>query len=155
MEERRVYILPNGKIYPKLGIWEGKRQKPLVIDVDKLPAGAIEKIELTYDRGSMLAVSCDDGTLPKKSTGFHMAAIDPGEFYSIAAVCENGQGIMLPDNLFQAPAAERTNQGRPEHYARVRLASVVTTASLDYDEPLTISVCHQCLKCVRECPSGA
>jgi len=43
----------------------------------------------------------------------------------------------------------------PEHYARVRLASVVTTAPLDYDEPLTISVCHQCLKCVRECPSGA
>lgn len=88
-------VHPNGKIELKLGIWERKRQQPLVVHVDKLPAGEIKEIELTYDRGLMLAISYEDGTLPKKSTGTHMAAIDPGEIHSITAVCENGQGIMI------------------------------------------------------------
>ncbi|MHB8986044.1 MAG: 4Fe-4S dicluster domain-containing protein [Eubacteriales bacterium] len=43
----------------------------------------------------------------------------------------------------------------PEHFARVRLACVITAAPLEYDEPLATQACHQCLKCVRACPSGA
>lgn len=43
----------------------------------------------------------------------------------------------------------------PKHRARVRLASVVTTAPLVYDEPLAPAACERCLKCVRDCPSGA
>jgi len=43
----------------------------------------------------------------------------------------------------------------PEHQARVRLASVITTAPLDYDKSLDESGCSRCLKCVRECPSCA
>ncbi|MDQ0287696.1 epoxyqueuosine reductase QueG [Desulfofundulus luciae] len=43
----------------------------------------------------------------------------------------------------------------PEHGPRVRLASVVTTAELDYNEPLSGELCRRCLKCVQVCPSGA
>lgn len=43
----------------------------------------------------------------------------------------------------------------PEHRSRVRLASVITTAELDYDQPLPTHVCDQCQQCVKICPSGA
>lgn len=43
----------------------------------------------------------------------------------------------------------------PEHRSRVRLASVITTAQLDYDQPLDVHACNQCQKCIKICPSGA
>lgn len=43
----------------------------------------------------------------------------------------------------------------PEHGPRVRLASVITTAELEYNEPLSNELCKKCLKCVQACPSGA
>ncbi len=43
----------------------------------------------------------------------------------------------------------------PEHRAGVRLASVVTTAPLVYNEPLPPTSCEKCLQCVQACPSGA
>lgn len=39
--------------------------------------------------------------------------------------------------------------------SRVRLASVVTAAPLEYDEPSVASACEMCLRCVHACPSGA
>ena len=43
----------------------------------------------------------------------------------------------------------------PEYRTRVRLASVLTTAELEYDEPAGSQGCEKCLKCVKMCPSGA
>ncbi|HBX23229.1 MAG TPA: epoxyqueuosine reductase [Desulfotomaculum sp.] len=43
----------------------------------------------------------------------------------------------------------------PKHRSRVRLASVITTAPLVYDELLPVSACDQCQQCVHQCPSGA
>lgn len=43
----------------------------------------------------------------------------------------------------------------PRHRSRVRLASVITTAPLEYKEPQNTTTCDQCLQCVHQCPSGA
>lgn len=43
----------------------------------------------------------------------------------------------------------------PLHRTGVRLASVATTAPLDYNRPSLSEQCEQCLRCVHACPSGA
>ena len=78
-----------------LGINEGKRQKPISIRVKDLPPGIIKEIELVYDRGLKLAMAYDDGLQPKQNLNTNTAAIDLGEIHSIAAVTENGQGILI------------------------------------------------------------
>lgn len=88
-------IYPGGKIELSLGTWEGKRLKPLTLYVKDLPKGTIKEIELVYDRGLKLAISYEDGIAPEENSGSNMAAIDPGEIHSIAAVCENGEGIII------------------------------------------------------------
>ena len=88
-------IFPNGKIKLSMGTWQGKRQKPLIVQVKELPTGKIKEIELIWDRKLMLAITYDDGLTAKENTGIHLAAIDPGEIHSISAVCENGQGIII------------------------------------------------------------
>ncbi len=88
-------IYPNGKIELSIGIWQGKRQKPLVIKVGKLPPNKIQEIELIWDRKLMLALTYDDGAEAKTASGLNIVAIDPGEIHSIAAVCENNQGLII------------------------------------------------------------
>lgn len=41
------------------------------------------------------------------------------------------------------------------HRSRIRLASVLTVAELDYDKPSVSKECEKCFKCVKICPSGA
>ncbi|MDW7650721.1 MAG: 4Fe-4S dicluster domain-containing protein [Bacillota bacterium] len=43
----------------------------------------------------------------------------------------------------------------PKHRAQIRLASVATTAKLDYDNVAISRECEKCQKCVKACPSGA
>lgn len=43
----------------------------------------------------------------------------------------------------------------PEYRSRVRFASVLTMAELEYDEPAETKDCEKCLQCVKICPSGA
>ncbi|GAV23257.1 hypothetical protein cpu_17670 [Carboxydothermus pertinax] len=43
----------------------------------------------------------------------------------------------------------------PAYGPRIRLASVITTAELAYNEPLTGDFCKKCLRCVKICPTGA
>ncbi|MFZ5646083.1 MAG: hypothetical protein ACOY30_00490 [Bacillota bacterium] len=43
----------------------------------------------------------------------------------------------------------------PQHRTGVRLASVATTATLDYAPPSPSKYCEECLQCVHTCPSGA
>ena len=78
-----------------MGIWQGKRQKPLIVQVKELTTGQVKEIELIWDRKLMLAITYEDGLAGKENTGIHMAALDPGEIHSIAAVCENNQGIII------------------------------------------------------------
>jgi len=88
-------IEPNGRIELSLGIWQGKRQAPIVVFVKSLPAGCVKELELIYDRGLKLAISYDDGLAPKKNNSTNAAAIDLGEIHSIAAVSNAGAGIII------------------------------------------------------------
>ncbi len=88
-------IYPNGKIELSMGIWQSKRQKPLILKVGKLPPHKIKEIELVWDRKLMLALTYDDSTKVKKASGHNIVAIDPGEIHTIAAVCENNQGLII------------------------------------------------------------
>ena len=54
-------VCPNGKIILSMGIWQGKRQKPLTLKVKKLQIGQIKEIELLWDRKLMLAITYEDG----------------------------------------------------------------------------------------------
>ncbi|MHB8075637.1 RNA-guided endonuclease InsQ/TnpB family protein [Desulfosporosinus fructosivorans] len=85
----------NGKIELSLGLFRGKRQKPIVVRVKDLPSGKIKEIELVYDRGLRLAIAYDDGITPKENDHLGIAAIDLGEIHTIASVCDNGQGVII------------------------------------------------------------
>ncbi|WP_242835411.1 hypothetical protein [Desulfitobacterium sp. PCE1] len=41
----------KGRIELSLGLLEGKRQKPIIVHLAKLPPGQMKEIELVYDRG--------------------------------------------------------------------------------------------------------
>lgn len=90
-----IAIRENGRIELSLGNHEGKRQKPIVVQVKKLPPGTVKEIELVYDRGLQLAIAYEDGSKPEATQGTQIAAVDPGEIHSIAAVTEDGQGLIV------------------------------------------------------------
>lgn len=85
----------NGTIQLSLGLFSGKRQKPIVVRVKDLPSGKLKEIELVYDRGLRLAIAYDDGKSPKENNHRGIAAIDLGEIHTIASVCDNGQGVII------------------------------------------------------------
>lgn len=88
-------IKENGKIELSRGNWQGKRQKPLVVHVSKVPSGSIKEIELVWDNGLFLAISYDDNTKAKEPTGKRLAAIDMGEIHAVSAVAENGEAVII------------------------------------------------------------
>lgn len=85
----------HGKIELSLGLSDGKRQKPIVLWLKKLPPGTIKELELIYDRGLQLAIAYDDGQSPKENHHSGMAAIDLGEIHTIVSVTDHGQGIII------------------------------------------------------------
>ena len=85
----------NGKIELSMGIWEGKRQKPIVVRVKEIPQGVIKEIELIWDNGLCLAICYEDGLESKENNSDTIAAIDLGEIHAIAAVEEKGDAIII------------------------------------------------------------
>lgn len=90
-----ITLHENGRIELSMGIREGKRQKPIVVHVKTLPAGRVKEIEIIYDRGLKLCIAYEDEVQPELVQGKQFAAVDPGEIHSIAAVTEDGQGLVI------------------------------------------------------------
>ena len=88
-------ILENGKIELSLGLFGGKRQKPITVRIKKLPPGKVKEIEIIYDRGLQLAVTYDDGQGPKENNNMGIAAIDLGEIHTIVSVTDHGHGVTI------------------------------------------------------------
>jgi putative transposase len=88
-------IRDDGRIELSLGLREGKRQKPILAQVKNVPPGVVKEIELIYDRGLRLCISYDDGREPAATQGTQIAAVDPGEIHAIAAVTEDGEGLIV------------------------------------------------------------
>ena len=88
-------VFANGKIQLSMGNFEGKRQKPLLVWLKKLPHGQIKEIELIYDRGLMLSIAFEDGQSEKENHFTNRAAIDVGEVHTIAAVAETGENLII------------------------------------------------------------
>ncbi|ACL18587.1 transposase, IS605 OrfB family [Desulfitobacterium hafniense DCB-2] len=85
----------KGRIELSLGLWEGKRQKPITVRVAHCPPGQIKEIELVYDRGLKLAMAFEDGISPKANPAQGTAAIDLGEIHTLASVTDQGQGLLI------------------------------------------------------------
>ena len=102
----------SGRIELSLGIWNGKRQRPIVVQVKRLPVGQIKEIELIWKRKLMLAFSCDDGVVAKENNGHSVAAIDLGEIHTIAAVSEAGPGIIITGRKLRSIKRLRNKQHR-------------------------------------------
>ena len=88
-------LYANGKLELSLGIQNGKRVKPIVVWIKKLPLGQVKEIELIFDRTLMFCLSYEDGIQAEENNHVHTTAIDLGEIHSIASVCENNQGIII------------------------------------------------------------
>lgn len=78
-----------------MGIFEGKRQAPLVVWIKEVPVGQIKEIELIFDRQFMLSIAYENGQKVTEHDFENRAAIDVGEVHTIAAVAENGENIIL------------------------------------------------------------
>lgn len=78
-----------------LGNWNGKRQKPLRIRLNKVPSESIKEVELVYDRKWYACLSYDDGIEPKQKEDGVTASIDPGEIHTIASVTEKGDSCVI------------------------------------------------------------
>ncbi|WP_224725934.1 RNA-guided endonuclease InsQ/TnpB family protein [Paenibacillus vietnamensis] len=85
----------NGKIHLSLGLHQGKRQKPIVVSIARMPVGTVKEIELIYDRGLQLVITYDDGVPAEPASGNQLAAVDPGEVHAITAVTEDGHAVII------------------------------------------------------------
>ncbi|BAU29810.1 putative transposase [Aneurinibacillus soli] len=85
----------NGKIELSMGIWERKRQSPIVVYVKDVPKGQVKEIELVYDRGLRLCLSYEDGIVAEPKQVGIRCAIDVGEIHTIATVAENGANLII------------------------------------------------------------
>lgn len=88
-------IYDNGKIELSLGLWQGKRQEPIIVWIKNIPKGKVKEIELIYDRKLMLCLIYDDGIQPEVNNNEFTASIDLGEIHAISAVSENNEGIII------------------------------------------------------------
>lgn len=93
--DKAFTLHPNGRIDLHMGILNGKRQPPITLYVSSIPAHNIKEIELIYDRELMISISYDDGNAPETSSGTGKASIDPGEIHTIAAYCDNEEGLII------------------------------------------------------------
>ena len=92
----QAFSIKNNTISLSMGIWNNKRQKPIIIKASILPKGDIKEIELIYDRKLMVCISYDDEKAPAILNKPRLvAAIDPGEIHSISASCENGNALII------------------------------------------------------------
>jgi putative transposase len=85
----------NGRIELSLGVHQGKRQKPVVVHISRVPIGRVKEIECVYDQGLQLAITYDDGVADQPASGNQLAAVDPGEIHAIAAVTEDGHALII------------------------------------------------------------
>lgn len=88
-------IHDDGRIELSVGLRDGKRQKAIAVQVKNVPPGIVKEIEVVYDRGLFLCISYDDCCEPAAAQGTQIAAVDPGEVHAIAAVTEDGEGLIV------------------------------------------------------------
>ena len=115
----------DGTLELSLGIWKRKRQQPLVVKIDKeqIPNGQVKEIELVYDRGLWLCLSYEDGKEPKENKNQNRVAIDPGEIHTIAAVCENGESLIITGRKIRS--IHRLFQVTPKRYIRKFISNII------------------------------
>ena len=77
-----------------MGNWQGKRQKPIVVYVHKLPLQEVKMIELIWDGQLKLGLTFESGIQAELKTTGQEAAIDLGEIHGIAAVTESGEAMV-------------------------------------------------------------
>lgn len=90
-----------------LGIWDHKKQKPILVTLPKDTIGkikelleknknAVSEIELCYNNGLRLHITYDDGVKAKeKPDAVETAGVDLGEIHSIAACATNGKSVII------------------------------------------------------------
>jgi putative transposase len=88
-------IAEDGTLSLSMGNHHGKREKPIVIATNGLPAGQIKEIELCYDNGLYLSVSYEDGSESKPYEKKQTVGVDPGEIHTVSAFCENGESLII------------------------------------------------------------
>ena len=88
-------VYKSGRIELSMGIRNGRREKPIEVNTNRLPEGKIKEIELIWDRMLMLAISYEDGQAPKENSNTGIAAIDMGEIHAIAAISDTGQKMVI------------------------------------------------------------
>jgi putative transposase len=88
-------VTEKGILELSMGIHHGKREKPIVVHVARLPKGRIKEIELCHDNGLYLAVSYEDGVECKAYEKKQSVGVDPGEIHTLAAFREDGESLII------------------------------------------------------------
>ncbi|TEB07442.1 putative transposase [Pelotomaculum schinkii] len=113
-------IQPNGKIELSMGIHNGKREKPIIVHVHRIPPRKVKEIELVWDRKLILAISYDDGTQPRENLNRGIAAIDMGEIHGIAAVADTGEALVVTSRKLRSVKRLRNKKFKEIYQKRSR-----------------------------------
>jgi putative transposase len=88
-------IYANGKIELKMGIHNGKREKPITVYAKNLPEGKIKEIELCYNNGLHLSMAFEDEKQNQSYEKKQSVGVDPGEIHTLAAFAEGGESVII------------------------------------------------------------
>lgn len=105
-----------------LGIWNHKRQKPIVVKlpkdtIDKLRnivarnKDAISEVELCYNNGLRLHITYNDGVEAEPNpNATEIAGVDLGEIHAIAACATNGKSVIITGRKIRSVHRLRNKQ---------------------------------------------
>ena len=107
IDEAFSFDFETKTLFLSLGIWNHKRQKPIVVKlpkdtIDKLRnivarnKDAISEVELCYNNGLRLHITYNDGVeVEPNPNATEIAGIDLGEIHAIAACATNGKSVII------------------------------------------------------------
>jgi putative transposase len=95
-------IHENGKIELKMGIHNGKREKPITVYTKNPPEGKIKEIELCYQNGLYLSMAFEDGKQNQLYEKKQSAGVDPGEIHTLVAFAESGESVIITGRKVRA-----------------------------------------------------
>ena len=107
IDEAFSFDFSNDTLCLSLGVWNHKKQKPILValpheimlkikEILSKDKDAVSEIELMYDNGLLIGITYDDGESAEEHPSFSATAgVDLGEIHTISACADNGNSVII------------------------------------------------------------